>query len=824
MKQKMLMGLTVVAAAALLTGCDDSVGSTSEKQGRIFPTVSVNADVISSENAQSGTKSRASMGVDPSQLAIDLNSADGSVVRHWDSLDQFPTGEDWAVGAYTMEASYGSLDEEGINKPYYYGRTEFTVKDSETTPVKLTAQLANSMVTVSYTENFKKYFQTYSLELLTAGNNRVAYPADAAGSCYVKPGSVTLSLNVRKFNGTEATLTPASFTAEARHHYRLSLDVATGSGDGMLVLQFDEMLAKEDVTVDLSDELLNAPAPTLTPTGFQNGQVMNFITGAANTQPINVTLLAHGGIASLVMKTVSPTLIEQGWPAEIDLAAGESASAAPLESLGLKTVGLKQNPDKMARVDLTGVPQHLDYTEGTDNVSAFTFVARDKYGKVSDELTVSFSLEPLVLNISEPSVIYDGQDRMTFSMSFNGGSTDNLKVQYRGSNGQWNDTEATVSAASRATENYSVSAAIPSAGEVSVSVLFGKHRSNELKVSRTAAPFSVIADVKDVFATRAAVTLIDNGASSARRKVMAKATDASRAQLQYSTNGRDFANATATLSGSTWTVTGLQPSTNYTFRAVIDKINSGAATFTTEAATQLTNGNFETEPTIDGSASHWENYVFQGWGTNNPMTTSQGSNYAYVRISGTKPTTEAHSGSAVCISTQGWGSGNTAIGTAEGGSVCKYIDAGLLHLGSSRTTRPSGFSDRTGTLETTDLDCGIDFASRPSAVSFWYKYAEKNSADYGLAKAYVYDAAGNVIAQGTADLVSAGSYVQKSIPLTYAQGAAKAAKIYICFLSTHSTDFLAKSNDYLNAPAFANLSRGEYYGSRLYLDDVTLDY
>jgi hypothetical protein len=265
-------------------------------------------------------------------------------------------------------------------------------------------------------------------------------------------------------------------------------------------------------------------------------------------------------------------------------------------------------------------------------------------------------------------------------------------------------------------------------------------------------------------------------------------------------------------------------------------------TFTTEAATQLPNADMESWYRVAGQTDYWWiDYPGAGtnavWGTNNLMTTSQGGSNttatsnrngcAYSTSSGTIYTDDVHGGSkAALIRTIGWGSGNNAVGTGNFITpvTCKYIDAGLLHLGTGRTARETGNTDRAGSLDQTGYDSGLSFGSRPSSFSFWYKYTAKNSDDHGVAEIAVYDANNNVIASGSAELTSSSEYIQKTISLTYNAGVAKAAKIYVKFMSTYSTDFLALNTSNISYPTYANLSDAMYLGSQLYVDDLTLNY
>ena len=203
------------------------------------------------------------------------------------------------------------------------------------------------------------------------------------------------------------------------------------------------------------------------------------------------------------------------------------------------------------------------------------------------------------------------------------------------------------------------------------------------------------------------------------------------------------------------------------------------------------------------------------------MTTSQGSNYAYCRISGTIQTDDSHSGKAALIRTVGWGSGNTAVGSGGNSGKTKYTDAGLLHLGATRTIRPEGYSNREGSVETVDLaPLGIDCSSRPSSMTFYYKYSPKNSADRGFAEIRTIDASGNIIAAKSENLTASNEYKELTLTLDYPSGAEKAAKIYVRFQSTDDRTYLQKNNDNFSGPGFANLSRGTYMGSQLYIDDI----
>ncbi len=843
MKKEMLSGLTAVAAGILIAGCSDTFNPNSSQNGRIYACVDLDTEVINSAGS-SNSPSRQATAVTASQLAIDLNSDDGRVSRHWDSLDLFPADEDFPTGAYTMEASYGAATDQGYDKPYYHGSARLNVKESETTPVSITATLANAMVSVTFTDNFRKFFQEYTPQLITAGDTRIAY--DREEPCYVTPGAVTLQLDVTKFTGSTATLTPKTFTAEPCHHYRLTVDVDAQAGEGQLILKYDEMLATEDVIIDLSDELINAPAPTLTPNGFASGDEISFISGNAPAETLKFTLIAHGGISSLAMSATSASLLEQGWPAEADLAAGDAALAARLKALGLSSVGLSRNPEKMAVVDLTEVTSHIEYIDGADNTTTLTFTARDNYGKVSEPLTLTFAVQKLEMSLSDAETVYEGETQAACRLNFNGNDPSKVVIQTRNARGTWENVEAVITPLSRAGARYHVLAkGVPSSGEVHLRATYGNQVSAPIIIERAIPPYALTHRDIDVFATSAKVTLIDNPAyTPASRRSRAAADVAATAELYASTDGGVTYNkvSDATLSGTTWTVTGLTPGSTYHFRATADSKPTAATTLATEEATQLPNSDMETWYRVAGKTSYWwidypgadENAV---WGTLNQLTTSVGDGNtsmfshkgtSYCAFSGTRPTgsgfsdrdvnhgsantEKPHTGNyAAVISTVGWGDNDGNGGTSTG-KGCKNLTPGELYLGKyDASTKSANYT-------------GLAFGSRPSSLQFHYYYCTQNTKDYGYVEITVADAAGNTLATGNMQLTATPDYQPVTIPLNYGTDVAKAARIFVRFKSSDNSECHKINTTNLSCPRFGNLSNGRFTGSELFVDDLKLNY
>lgn len=812
---RLLTGAVAVAGvAAILSSCSDTFdpSSTSDRQGRILVNVGLDKEVAA-PRAMSKAPAAEADAVGVSDLSVRLSSVDGSSTWSWNSVDEMPVSAEYPVGGYKLEAFYGDENSEGFDAPYYYGSQTLTVLENKSTPVSLTASLANSMVTVVFTDAVKDYFASVSGSVESSTGLKTAYAVDETRAVYVKPGSTTVSVDVTKQSGVSAKLSPVTFNAEARHHYTVTFDVNGGeTGKGVLTVTFNSDLDEKEEIIDLSDEILTAPAPVITLAGFQSGETLTMVEGS-NGDNLRATVVAQAGLGTVVMTTSSTSLLSQGWPAEVDFATAGAATLAKLRELGLQFHGLEGKLTQMALLDFSNVISHIAYVEGGDNVTEINFVAKDKVTKASEPASLKVAIEKLALDIVNIEPLEPDQTELTFDVSYNGDNFDNVKFEVRNERNTWDAvTPVSIAPVSRAASVYRVVLPVAADGNVVFRVSCGSLTTEAQTVSRNILGAEI--NENDVYARRAAVNLTDAGVV------------ADGAQLFLSTDGVSFTPTAATVSGTTLSFDGLTPGTSYVARVEKDGVRSKKLSFTTEAAAQLPNGDMEKDATINGSASNWQNYVFaDGWGTNNAMTTSQGGNFAYVRISGTIPTDDAHDGKAALLRTVGWGSGNTAWGSGGSSGETKYTDAGLLHLGATRTTRPDGYSNREGALTTDDLECGIEFASRPSSVSFWYKYSAKNSSDKGYAEVWVKDASGNTISGNVVNLDVVGSYTQIFLPLTYTERASKAAKIYVKFLSTYDRSFLEKSDANFSGPGFTgNGGKGTFMGSQLYIDDVVLNY
>ncbi len=159
------------------------------------------------------------------------------------------------------------------------------------------------------------------------------------------------------------------------------------------------------------------------------------------------------------------------------------------------------------------------------------------------------------------------------------------------------------------------------------------------------ANFNVACTANDTYATHAYVTVSSNDGST---------LDLSSAKfLVKGPEDETYKEVTATDKGSYFDIEGLTPNAESKVRLAIGNDKSRSITIKTEERVQIPNSELEES----GKGSNYNEQTFTCWGTNNPMTTSQGINSDYTRYSGTA-STNGRTGKGVELRTCGWGSGN----------------------------------------------------------------------------------------------------------------------------------------------------------------------
>lgn len=742
--------------------------------------------------------------------------------------EKFNNGEcenvELRVGNYTVFADLGNPEVEGFEQPYYSGSKDIHLDKGENVDVDLECKLANSILKINYTENFKKYFSTYSSYVSTSKGNTVEYVQDETRGAYMASGEVAVYVKAKKTGANEATLNVGKYTLNPQYEYALTLDVDVSKA--VMTVTFSEDINEEPINIDISDAALNANPPYMTGEGFEN--IGSVVEGAGIDGNLRVIINAEAGIASCVMTTTSAYLKEKGWSENTDLSSADEQTVSTIKGTGVELKGFAGS-NKMAYIDFTELLRTLP----KDNPVDIKLTVTDKLNKTSDVFSFNVEVQDCMFSVypTDEEAPFLGNE-CKVNVTLLDGDANNIKFAL------------TDGGAPLSVQNVSEPVEVDGVKQYTVTLYRtdGQFFKETFNISAEYLTYSSKIDIpvyfglemdnieNDVWAKRATVHLYNETVENIT--IQKKESDGNWVDVERILNedGRI-------------TAYDLSPDTKIALRAVKKSDNSKATNeieLKTWKAVSLPNGDMEDWMVgPDGMEGHgdvtdyivgvkydhipyrsWERwYPYSSssephWDTVNMLTTSLGEEKSgflgagdnkrwtrYVANSGTIKTT-GKEGNGALVKTVGWGDGNTAGGEI---SVINNITPGELYL---------------GTYSSNPI-YGIPFNGLPDGLRFDYKYVTKNADRYVL-NIQMYSGNTLMVDQtlSSEEALPVNEWTEKYIPFVYLNKQNEPTTLSIVFKSGTST---SKDDIRVFAP-FRNLTTGENIGSELYLDNIELIY
>ena len=863
------------ATMLLLVSCANEDKQGSSGYGAINVQVSADYKVVPATRSTAESASTIE-NPDVSEFALKLVSSDGSFSRAWDSLADFDPTTKIPVGAYTMSAFYGDIDTEGFEKPFYLGETPVTVRDRENSSVEINCTLANVKVTVEYSDAFKKYFADYSTTIHSTGGEYIEFSKTETRAAYVKPGKITIQTHLKKQNGIESTFEPAAIpNAAARQHYKIKLDISdNNAGEAQLNISFDETTETQPIKIDISDEVMVAPAPSFLLSGFESGvpvEAKEFNYPADKN--VNISLTAKGGLAGCTLTTSSRSLESKGWPQEIDLINMSEDQAGILRRLGLKIKGFSEVGNKMGFIDFTELFTQLQIIDNRDQ-HMFTISAKDLYGKVS-ESPVSLSVKnlPLTFSLQEPEAVFVGSSSAIVPILYDGTDANLIKFSYL--NAEGHKVNCASSVLSSKENLYQIKISVKAANEpVKVEAsLSGGLKTTTASIPVLTPEFSITAEEYDIWAKKATVKL------TATDPQYQEAVN--RYAVLFANSSGQWIQASSTHKDNIYTISGLFPDTRYQIKGTCNSQQKnvnyhGNCTIHTEAAAGVPNGDFENlaqtinisdmnqggkwSPTV-GNPTYQSKCSFNvsepvGWASVNAKTsnTSATNQMSWFVCPSTYNTTLSWTGTVPGIPIFGGGGTDTPDIyknlTAQNGSNAMVVRN--VAWDENGTTPPAHYKTRgsayyysenvpsianrsagklfLGTYSysgnSESYNEGAAFSSRPSILKGWYKYTpdNKDGSETGVISVTLLNGK-TVLASGTINLTAASDYTEFTVPLVYTVTDKKANLLKIMITSSNHAS-------YSQSEETATIKTTDYYsryesnsrGATLTIDNLNFIY
>lgn len=733
--------------------------------------------------------------------------------RTWANLSEFESSHKHIpVDKYTFLAEQGNILDEGFNTITFAGATDAIVYDSQTTDVVIDCRLAGTLFSqdCSLTGDL---LSDAELRIKSEKGKYIQFTSGDTRNAFVRPGKTKVELIVTNNDGKEAALQAFTINTQAAEYYPIEIS----EHNGKMHITYADGVAAKVIPVDKA--LFETEAPQFT-AGISATSIV-----AGNASPsIPCQIKADGGIEYLWVNVVSKT--DNEWSNEIDMA----------EEFGVKG-------STTATIDFERIATAL--SEGKVP-GTYTLIAQveDKYGRVAVEpLTLSIQILAPDLTIVQPASIDMDTHEATINIDYNGKNfEEDITIQYATMLKQWEDLD--IKNIRRNGNRYTITIEPPyDIQKVYLRAKYGDVISEEVTLEREMPEFNIRFGEENIWTSKADLYIEAERSESLTRflRVIIKEK-----------NGEWYpAVVERVTSDSRLTLSTLMPATAYSISVTANGEDFKTFDFVTESALELPNSDFEdnhTEvisinsincggkysnisswtPTYNTSSIHVKECAH--WRTVNAKTCSK-----YAKTANTwfmVPTTEivndAYSGNfALKIRNAAWDI-NGIEPARDTRTDKEYYSRNVPYIANRSAGKAflgNYVFDATGKES---YDEGIDFTSRPTGVSAYYKYRRDlhDAEETGMITVQVLgktDTGYIVIGTGKGLLNPSTSYTYFSMPVEYTIRDVKAVKLRLMISSSnHASHNQADETAHIKTTDY--LQQGVSTGAELTIDKVELLY
>lgn len=849
MKHYALNATFLVASACILGGCagDDNPWQSSTDGGSLRLSLSADGNIAASTRADD---TKATIIPAAADFGVSLSRTDGSFNKKWNLLEEFNKEELFPIGEYKIEAFYGDRDVEGFENPWFYASDNVAVTAGDQKNVSLTATLANSMVSIRYTDEFKSNFTSYSAAIRSTGHDYVVFAQDEDRPAYMAPSQIELNLTLTNASGKKVTLQPAGFRAEARRHYIVKIGVNGASSTGNLTLdvQFEEDVVSETVEVPLGDELFEAPAPSVVAKDFTDGETLSAFESFTPVGNPRYEVYAFGGLKEVVLTLNQSSTYHSPFGSEVQLVGASAIDQANVTASGIEVTGLFRNPDKMGIVALKNFLAKLPIGSHT-----VTLVAKDVQTRVSEPVTlhvvvsaVDIRIEPVAnmeyrgtegeiyLSTNSPDV----RDRVAFKVtvderdaeileitdlsSAEGTATLPYKYKYKVKTPELRLESSPLKA-------YYGSSADPRA-ETRLVVDFPKYDILVDPFAKKVKLKVVPEDASKLSQITSDIVIISNGRQVDENRVQKNLTTGIINVFDL-TESTTYSNVEFALSNASNPRTAIPA---FTTESIVDVPNgSFAETHKTLSISNLTvGGGFRVSPLNYNVTSSIDRSEPIGWSSVNAKTCYSGA--ANINSWFVVPSTFSENGYVVIRSVGYNHNGRTPDRSGGAFNTTYYCTNTPGEAGLDKSIGELFLGSYSYDSNGEHRNDGIDFGSRPLTLTFKYRYTPVNNE---VAEAYikVFNSSGKEISQGILRLEASSDIKERTVILDIYDFGEKANTIQLGFKSSASTirtpsiviptgSALNEGGGLRNDNRSANDYKAFAKGSELIIDDVKLGY
>ncbi|HYW97008.1 MAG TPA: DUF4493 domain-containing protein [Bacteroidales bacterium] len=198
------------------------------------------------------------------EFKVAIFHSNGTQATSFESFASMPDTIELEPGEYYVEAYSDNDLPAAFDNPYYYGLSEvFTITSNTSQSVTVTCALANTIVSVVYSDSLKSSFTGYTTTVSSEAGSLVYIEEETRrGYFHPSPLDIDVKLTWTEPDGTESTKTLLGSIPEplANRHYEIHVNASVDNGEAMFSVFIDESEVPVEV-VEIGEDSVPAPSP-----------------------------------------------------------------------------------------------------------------------------------------------------------------------------------------------------------------------------------------------------------------------------------------------------------------------------------------------------------------------------------------------------------------------------------------------------------------------------------------------------------------------------------------------------------------------------------
>lgn len=231
------------------------------------------------------TQTRIEDTYNPKQIAVKIINSAGKTVKETDDCTTWTEAIELPVGTYTIEASSAGFDGKtaGWDKPYYAAKETVDIKMNTNTSKEIVCKLANVLVTVEFSDDFRAAFQSAVVGVSDKSNsdNKVTFEmrqSSETGKAYFPVTDLISNLAVTNYKGQLHTKKDTITGIKAQENVILRYRIAS-SGSSNIGVTVDDATKTYTYTIGVpvtATSTLVASANAWSTFAYLTGEVPSF--------------------------------------------------------------------------------------------------------------------------------------------------------------------------------------------------------------------------------------------------------------------------------------------------------------------------------------------------------------------------------------------------------------------------------------------------------------------------------------------------------------------------------------------------------------------